>query len=204
MQNDKAEVFYNILNSIQREGMDKLIEFIKTSDFEQAPASTKYHSCHEGGLLEHSLNVRNCLMAKRDSSIWKEYLRSVELDSLEIVSLLHDLCKTYFYEVDYKNQKVYSENGTKSDEKGKFDWQTLPYYKTNDRIPLGHGSKSVIMIQDFIKLKPVERYAILWHMGYSLPKEDYNSLNQAIKLHPLVLALHEADLEATYLLEKEE
>lgn len=202
MQNENIERFENILKSIKREGMDDLLEFIRKSDMYKCPASTKYHSACEGGLLQHSLNVRDCLMAKRDSPTWKEYLRSIDLDSLEIVSLLHDLCKTYFYEVDYKNQKVYSDEGKKSDEKGKFDWQTIEYYKVNDRIPLGHGSKSVIMIQDFIKLKPCERYAILYHMGYSLPREEHNSLNQAIKLHPLVLALHEADLEATYLLEK--
>lgn len=188
----------------KRDGMEDLLAFIRKSDMYTAPASTKYHSCHEGGLLEHSLNVRDCLFEKKKNPIWKPYLDTVENDSLEIVSLLHDVCKTYLYEVDYKNQKVYSENGTKSDEKGKFDWKSVPYYKVNDRIPLGHGSKSVIMIQDFIKLKPLERYAILYHMGYSLPKEEYNSLNQAIKLHPLVLALHESDLEATYLLEKEE
>ena len=44
---------------------------------------------------------------------------------------------------------------------------------------------------------------ILYHMGFSEPKETYNSLGSAIKLHPEIIAINEADLEATYLLEEE-
>ena len=51
------EEFLKLLKSIDREGMDKLIEFIEKSDFFKAPASTKYHGAYEGGLLEHSMKV---------------------------------------------------------------------------------------------------------------------------------------------------
>lgn len=129
-------------------------------------------------------------------------MSTISDETIILVALLHDLCKTYFYEVDYKNQKTYSESGSKKDEKGNFDWQTVAFYKVNDRIPLGHGEKSVMMIDEYIKLKPVERYAIRWHMGFT--EENINTLGNAIKLHKLVLAINQADLEATYLLEKEE
>ena len=44
-------------DSIKREGSTELLRWLEDSDFFVAPASTKYHGCHEGGLLEHSLNV---------------------------------------------------------------------------------------------------------------------------------------------------
>ena len=60
-----------------------------------------------------------------------------------------------------------------------------------------------MMIEEYIKLLPAERYAIRWHMGSYEPKELWNTLGTAMEKYPLVLALHEADMEATYLLEKE-
>ena len=35
-------------------------------------------------------------------------------------------------------------------------------------------------------------------MGFTEPKEVYNTLGQAFKKFPLALLMHEADLEATY------
>ena len=121
-----------------------------------------------------------------------------------ITALLHDLCKSYYYGTEIKNKKVYSEHGTKSDSNGRFDWVSAPAYVVDDKIPYGHGEKSVMMIEEFIKLEPVERYAIRWHMGFTEPKESWNTLGVAIRKYPLVLAMHTSDLEATYLLEKEE
>ena len=185
--------FEKLLLSTKREGMDRLLEFIRKSDFYKAPASTRFHSCHEGGLLEHSLNVYKCLKEKRSNTIWNEYLEKIPEESLIISALLHDLCKTYFYVVDYRNKK--NDAGV---------WEKVPYYTVIDKIPYGHGEKSVMMIEEYIKLTPTERYAIRWHMGWSEPKESYNALGVAMGKYPLVLALHEADQEATYLLEKEE
>ena len=71
-----------------------------------------------------------------------------------------------------------------------------------DKYPLGHGSKSVIFLQQFIKLTMEEIMAINWHMGFSVPKEDYGYLGDAFAKYPLAVALHEADLEATFLLEE--
>ena len=103
-----------------------------------------------------------------------------------------------------KNKKEYSDKGTKSDSNGRFDWVTVPSYTVDDKIPYGHGEKSVMMVEEYIKLKPMERYAIRWHMGFSEPKENWNTLGTAMRKYPLILALHMADLESTYLLEKEE
>ena len=196
------ERFERLLRSTQREGIESLIAFIRNSDFYTAPASTRYHSCHEGGLLEHTMNVFDRLKTKFDDEAWKGF--SITDENIIISALLHDLCKSYFYVTEYKNKKVYSENGAKSDTNGRFDWVTVPGYTIDDRIPYGHGEKSVMMIEEFIKLEPMERYAIRWHMGFTEPKENYNVLSVAIRKYPLVLALHLSDLEATYLMEKEE
>lgn len=199
----KIDRFEELLSTIDRAGMDKLLEYIRKSDFYSAPASTRFHSCHDGGLLEHSLNVADCLLEKFNSKTWANVLNDVGRESAILCALLHDICKTNFYVVEMKNKKVYSDQGKKIDSNGRYDWQSVPGYSVDDRVPYGHGEKSVMMVEEFIKLKPVERYAIRWHMGFSEPKESWNTLGTAINKYPFILAIHEADLEATYLMEEE-
>lgn len=196
--------FERLLFSTKRPGIEKLVDYIRKTDFYTAPASTKYHGCHEGGLLEHSLNVYKCLMAKKNSETWREVFQNITDENIIITALLHDLCKTNFYVVEVKNKKEYSETGTKMDSNGRYDWVSVPAYTIDDKNPMGHGDKSVIMIMNFIKLVANETYGILFHMGFTLPKEEWNTLSAAIQKYPFALAVHEADLEATYLLEKEE
>lgn len=176
--------FLELLKSVNREGMDKLIEFIEKTDFFKAPASTRYHGAYEGGLLEHSLKVYELLVHKvKNAPIEIE----VSEETLIIIALLHDICKVNFYKVDYRNAKnAFGE------------WEKVPYYTVEDTIPYGHGEKSVMMITEYIKLTVEEKYCIRWHMGFTEPKEVYNTLGQAFKKFPLALLMHEADLEATY------
>ncbi len=171
------EEFIKLLEETNREGMDKLIEFLKNSDFFTAPASTRFHGNIEGGLMMHSMKVYEILKdkVKEDS------------DSVRIIALLHDICKTNFYKTDYRNAK--NELGV---------WEKVPYYTIDDTIPYGHGEKSVMMISEFIKLTPEEKYAIRWHMGFTEPKELYTTIGAAYKKYPIALLVHEADLEATY------
>ena len=178
------EEFLSLLRSTKREGMEKLIEFIEKTDFFKAPASTKYHGNYEGGLLEHSMKVYEILKEKVKNSPIEI---NVSEESLIIIALLHDICKVNFYKVDYRNAK--NEFG---------EWEKVPYYTIEDTIPYGHGEKSVMMLTEYIKLTPEEKYAIRWHMGYTEPKELYNTIGAAYKKYPLALLMHEADLEATY------
>jgi hypothetical protein len=192
MDNNKnVKRFKDLLASVKRPGMDKLMEFIDKSDFYTAPASTKYHLSCEGGLLQHSLNVYDCLVAKLQSEPFKSRL-NVAPESVILVSLLHDLCKTYFYKTSTRN--------VKNEETGK--WEKVPYFTIEDKIPYGHGEKSVMMIETYINLTNAERYAIRWHMGAYEPKEYHSALNTAIERYPLLLALIEADMEASSLLEE--
>lgn len=189
----KIERFENLLLATKREGIEDLLEFIRKSDFYTAPASTRFHSCHEGGLLEHSLNVYDCLITKKEyDPIWQDALKNISNESIAIVALLHDLCKTYFYVIEMRNKKI---NGK---------WEQVPYYTVDDKIPYGHGEKSVMMIEEYVKLTRDEKYAIRWHMGFTEDSGNWNTLGRVFSMYPLALAIHSADIEATYLLEEEE
>ena len=178
------EDFISLLRSTNREGIEEVIQFLEKSDFYKAPASTRFHGSFEGGLLEHSMKVYEILKHKVKNSVLN---LNVSDDTLIIIALLHDICKVNFYKVDYRNAK--NERG---------EWEKVPYYTVDDTIPYGHGEKSVMMITEYMKLTVEEKYCIRWHMGFTEPKEAYNTLGQAFKKFPLALILHEADLEATY------
>ena len=89
---------------ITREGSDKLLDFLCKSDFFTAPASTRFHGSYEGGLLEHSLNVYECLcdFVKRPR-FRDKYGFSFSDESVAIVALLHDLCKVNFYKTEMRS-----------------------------------------------------------------------------------------------------
>lgn len=195
MNSDKlkelTERFDNLLLSTKRDGIERLVGYLHTTDFYTAPASTRFHSSYEGGLLQHSLNVYDMLTLKFKSDPWKEL--EVPEETLVIIALCHDLCKANFYDVEMRNRK--NENG---------QWEKYPFYIINDKSPYGHGEKSVMIASTFIALSADEKYAIRWHMGFSESRENYNYLGKAMELYPLVIAIYEADMEATYLLESKD
>ena len=178
------EKFIELLKSTNRPGIEDLISFLEKTDFFTAPASTRFHGSFEGGLVEHSLKVYEILDYKAKNNVLK---LEIPDDTIKIVSLLHDICKLNFYKVDYRNAK-----------NALGEWEKVPYYTIDDTIPYGHGEKSVMMISEYIKLTPEEKHSIRWHMGYTEPKELYNTIGAAYKKYPLALMMHEADLEATY------
>ena len=178
------EEFLKLLRSTQREGMEDFIKFLESTDFFTAPASTRFHGDYAGGLLEHSMKVYEILVQKVKNSPVKI---DVSEDTLKIVALLHDVCKSNFYKIDYRNAK--NALGV---------WEKVPYYTVDDTIPYGHGEKSVMMITEYMKLTPEEKYSIRWHMGYTEPKENYNAIGASYTKYPIALLTHEADLEATY------
>ena len=201
---DNIARFEGFLSEVDREGVDRLLAFIRGSDFYSAPASTRFHNCHEGGLLEHTLNLVDTMLEMQEQPLWKPAFDGVSRESVILIATLHDLCKAEYYNKEPKNKKVYSDTGKKKDELGYFDWVSVMGYTVEDKIPYGHGEKSAMMAEEFIKLLPVERYAIRWHMGFTEPKETWNTLGAAIRKYPIVLATHVADLYATYIMEKEE
>ncbi len=190
----RAEYTQIYTENIKREGADKLLDYLTNkSDFFTSPASTKYHSAYEGGLAQHSLNVYHCLkdyLARpRVKEIYK--VENYTDEQIALVALLHDLCKTNTYKVDYRNQK--NEQG---------QWEKVPYYRTEELLPYGHGEKSVYMISGFMRLSREEAMAIRWHMGFSYGDvNDRNLVGKAFEMYPLAFALSTADMEASYFLE---
>ena len=98
------EEFLQILRKVKREGIEDLINFLEKSDFFRAPASTRFHGSHEGGLVEHSLKVYEILKHKVGKCIVDI---NIPEESIIIIGLLHDICKTNFYKVDYSNAKMH-------------------------------------------------------------------------------------------------
>lgn len=185
------ERFIEIFNDkIQREGADKLLEFLEKSDFFTAPASTRYHGAHEGGLLEHSLNVYDCLCDILNRPRMKElYGVHYSEESIAIAALMHDVCKVNFYKTSFRNAK---------DETGR--WVSVPYYTIEDTLPYGHGEKSVYIVSGFLRLTRDEAFAIRYHMGFS-GTEDPGNVGRALEMFPLAYALCCADMEAAFLME---
>mgnify|MGYP001336217056 CR=1 FL=1 len=191
------ERFLDIYRStITREGADKLLEYLdsRACDFFTAPASARYHSAYEGGLLRHSLNVYDCLQNYLDRERVREvYGLEPDKESVAIVSLLHDICKVNTYKPGTRNVK--DENGV---------WRQVPSYEYDDRLPYGHGEKSVYIISGFLRLTREEAFAIRYHMGFSSATDDSRNVGAAFELFPLAFALSVADMEATYFLESKE
>ncbi len=191
MMNNKERFLDIYKQYIHREGSDKLLEFLlsKKCDFFEAPASARYHGSYEGGLLEHSLNVYDCLkdyLARE--RVQETYGLKYQEESIAIVALLHDLCKINCYKKGTRNVK---ENG---------QWIQVPTYEYNDTLPYGHGEKSVYMISGYMRLTREEAFAIRYHMGFS-GSEDMRNVGAAFEMFPLAFALSTADMEATYFIE---
>jgi hypothetical protein len=188
----KDEFIKIYTENIHREGADKLLGWLKGSDFFTAPASAKYHGSHGGGLCEHSVNVCRRLyrifFGENSIEHGGDNGEASKKESIAICGLLHDVCKANFYKAATRNVK----NATGV-------WEQVPYYAVDDKVPYGHGEKSVYIISGFMRLTREEAFAIRFHMG------DYADRNtpKAFSMFPLALMLHIADLEATFLDEKE-
>jgi len=207
--------FFDIFQSkIDRPGSDKLLAWLESTDFFTAPASTRYHLSRPGGLVEHSVHVYERLEALKEMEFTFHPDMTSSSETLAICGLLHDICKVDCYVQEPKNQKTYDpvkvasapKRQVKKDSLGDFIWETVMGYRFDDRLPYGHGEKSVYIISGFMRLTREEAMAIRWHMGgYDESAKGGNStLSAAFSQFPLALLLHLADMQATYLDESEE
>ena len=189
----KEEFISIYTKNIKREGADKLLTYLTSDscDFFTAPASTRFHSAYNGGLCDHSLNVYHCLKDYLERPRVKElYGLDVTDETIAIVALLHDICKTNCYKPSTRNVK--DSHGV---------WHTIPTYSFEDDMPYGHGEKSVYIISGYMRLSREEAFAIRYHMGFS-GNEDKMNVGNAFEKFPLAFALSTADMEATYFMEE--
>ncbi len=183
--------------NIKRDGADKLLDYLANkSDFFTAPASSKFHNDFEGGLCAHSVNVYNRLIALLEAEYGDSWKDLYSPETVAIVGLLHDVCKTDYYEVDFRNVKN-KDTGA---------WEKVPYYRVEDKLPYGHGEKSVYIISGFMRLTREEAMAINWHMGGFDDRVRGGSytVGVAFQQYPLAVLTHTADFLATYLDEKKD
>lgn len=191
MDIDEAqEKFVEIFNSyIKREGSENLLDWLITTDFFTAPASSKFHSAYEGGLCVHSINVFNRYVRLLTMEYGENFTDKISMESVAIISLLHDVCKVNFYRTEMRNVKV---NG---------QWEQQPFYTINDMLPYGHGEKSVYIVSGFMKLTREEAMAINWHSGGfdDRVKGGSYGMTEAYYRFPNAMIFHVADMMATYL-----
>lgn len=179
------ERFISLCSSVQREGMDNLLDWLEKNDFYTCPASSRCHGAYAGGLLDHSLNVYDELV--RLVGAYPEFAFSP--DSLIIIALFHDLCKVNMYTTEKRNRK--NEQG---------QWESYDSYTIKEQFCYGgHGSKSVYLTQHFIDLSPEEATAIHCHMSCWDGNKD---VGRAYEQFPLAWLLHVADEGACYIREK--
>ena len=186
-------------DTIRRDGRSSLLYWLENeTDFFTAPASSKHHLAHPGGLAVHSLNVYKRLLeiTARDvfgGTDWTLLAEDV-VETVAILGLLHDVCKAGVYHQETKRRK--------NQETGK--WEDYLGYTFRDPFPLGHGEKSLFLITRHMVLTEEEALAIRWHMGAydDAGKGGSRSMNEAMNLTPGVWRLQEADMCAAWIDER--
>ena len=84
--------------NIARDGAQKLLAWLDTTDFYTAPASTKFHCACTSGLVMHSVNVYKVLRERY-------FTEGDSEESYAICALLHDVCKSQYYKTSTRNVK---------------------------------------------------------------------------------------------------
>lgn len=195
---ENKEEFCRLLRSTNREGVEYVIEDLENLGFFEAPASTRFHLCNRGGLVEHSLNVCKAALEllpimHRMRPDLKDELRE---DSVILCSLLHDVNKAEIYKPVVKKRK--NAMGV---------WEDFDTYDVDfSNFPMGHGEKSVIvLLLSGLQLHDNEMLAIRWHMAawdlaFQSPEAKSN-INAARDKYPLCGLIQCADTLAANILE---
>ena len=162
--------------------IDKVINWIESTDFYDAPASTVYHESFPHGLLYHTLTVYNKMIELYQIPTFQN---KVDMDSATICCLMHDWCKIGLYEQYKKN--------VKNDQTGQ--WERIDAYRRGS-FPhvFGHGATSMYMAMKFVKLTEEEALGIRWHMGHwNVSENEVNEFQQANEQYPMVHLIQFAD-----------
>lgn len=209
------ELYIKLLEDCERD-TSGLLKWLETTSFYNDPASANKHNSFPGGLVRHSLNVYYAFLTLYPSiCALTDCYKDLPIDTVKIVTLLHDLCKIGTYKTDKKNVKVYgtkeellnkgySINEIKTERGKKYAWDTQDIYKYNETsFKYGHGELSVYYIMKYMNLTDQECQAIRFHMS-SWVEGDKQMLGEVYTSNPIALTLHLADECATYFIEKDE
>jgi len=182
MKDFNKELFFRNMNEEERiehfkkEVPPELSYFTKNFTklgFFQMPAGLRFHGAFEGGLYAHCFAVTSALVELTE----KLGLKWEREESPYVVGMCHDLCKcdNYFWNA-FEERYEYSQSIIDPD----------------------HGSKSVIIAQQFMHLTEEEIACIRWHMGaYEKDTRLWEYFGRAIEKFPNVLYTHTADMIAS-------
>ena len=175
-----------------RRGVGQFMDWLASTDFYTAPASTRFHLSEPGGLCLHSLHVHDRMV--QIAGLLPDPSPERVL-SARMVALLHDVCKANFYAVEMRNRKNELTG----------HWEKYPFYIVADQFPYGHGEKSAFLVDRFLRLTPDEALAIRWHLGGfdDASRGGSFAVGTAFDAGPLALLLHMADMLASHIDEVE-
>lgn len=145
------EKFIEMAKNITRPGIDEMMAWLETTDFYDAPASTRFHGSQAGGLCAHSITVAKRLVELANLYVPGKYT----MDALMTVALFHDVCKIATYQVEMRNRK--NSAGM---------WEQVPFYQFAPKESVGgdnHGSLSCQRIMEH---------------GIRLTQEEYGAVNR--------------------------
>lgn len=168
---DRLLLYDNLMRDYSPPGLK---EWLIEEGFFEKPASLNHHGTYDGALFDHSFMVAKVLesLTRRLELKWQQER------SPYIVGMFHDLCKMDTY------QKTGGE---------KWEYHNSP-------LLTGHGEKSVIMLQQHMRLTDEEMLCIRWHMGAFDTKENWNSYGRSVTNYQNVLWTHTADMVAARIL----
>ena len=176
-----------------RRGVGQFMDWLASTDFYTAPASTRFHLSEPGGLCLHSLHVHDRMVQLAGLLPDPSPERVL---SARMVALLHDVCKANFYAVEMRNRKNELTG----------HWEKYPFYIVADQFPYGHGEKSAFLVDRFVRLTAEEALAIRWHMGGfdDAARGGSYAAGTAFDACPMALLLHMADMLASHIDEAKE
>ena len=192
MENNIQERYDALKNLVvtRKEEFHNLISFLENeAGFITAPASTRFHLCKEGGLLEHSINVAETLLKLK-----AVLAPSISDESCVIVAILHDLGKTGMPRNPYylKNEPT--------DRQRQYGYKPNYPYRVNYNLTyLSVPIRSLYLAMRHISLTEEEVQAIAYHDGQYV--EDNRSC--ATKEEPLTLLLQYADTWSGFVVESD-
>ncbi len=161
----------------------KALEWLRTTDFFTAPASSMYHDSFDCGLCFHSIKTA-CRVVELMHSF--KFNDPDKIGDAVFCALVHDWCKIGLYESYLRN--------VKNEETGVWEKVKAFRYKGDAMINLGHGVSSMFLASKFFKLTIEEASAIRWHMGaYRTSDADFNELQSSCENFMLVHLIQFAD-----------
>ena len=174
-------------------GINKLLEWLESTDFYVAPASIKYNGNIDGGLCAAAVQTYDTL--EKLNIAFDEKLDEY---SILIVSLLHTLGRINSFKKFVKGSYKKDENGATVQPKVWEEKETWDY-NDNPEMVLNEEIKSIFFIQHFIKLSKEEVEAISAYswLAHNSDKE-IGVKSKILSKNKLAFYLHLANLKNVY------